>query len=223
MKKLYVFPAIIITLFVNICAQERSLNVPGEKHLTNIKQLTFGGENAEAYFSSDGKQLIVSVEARRPRLRSDLHDEHRRLEREDGFERRRPNDVLVLLQRRKEDSLRFDISRQIKSVRRTPISRKDMSGPIYPDYDIFQANADGSNIKPLTTTPGYDAEATVSPNGKKIVFTSIRDGDLDLYVMDTDGKNVKRLTNELGYDGGAFFSPDNKQIVYRSFHPTTAS
>ena len=69
--------------------------------------------------------------------------------------------------------------------------------------------------------PGYDAEATVSPNGKKIIFTSMRDGDLDLYVMDKNGKNVKRLTTELGYDGGAFFSPDSKQIVYRSFHPKT--
>jgi Tol biopolymer transport system component len=92
---------------------------------------------------------------------------------------------------------------------------------IYPDYDIVSANADGSNIKQLTKTPGYDAEATVSPDGKKIIFTSMRDGDLDLYVMDRNGKNVKRLTTELGYDGGAFFSPDSKQIVYRAFHPKT--
>ena len=73
----------------------------------------------------------------------------------------------------------------------------------------------------MTKTPGYDAEATVSPDGKKIIFTSMRDGDLDLYVMDINGKNVKRLTTELGYDGGAFFSPDGKQIVYRAYHPKT--
>ena len=73
----------------------------------------------------------------------------------------------------------------------------------------------------LTNSPGYDAEATISPNGKKIVFTSERDGDLELYSMDIDGKNVKRLTNEPGYDGGAFYSPDNKMIVYRGSHPTT--
>ena len=90
---------------------------------------------------------------------------------------------------------------------------------IYPTYDIFTANADGTNIKQLTKTSGYDAEATISPNGKKIVFTSMRDGDLDLYSMDTNGKNVKRLTDEIGYDGGAFFSPDSKMIVYRRSTP----
>jgi Tol biopolymer transport system component len=92
---------------------------------------------------------------------------------------------------------------------------------IFPTYDIYVANADGRKIKPLTKTPGYDAEATVSPDGKKIIFTSMRDGDLELYSMDINGKNVKRLTTELGYDGGAFFSPDSKQIVYRAYHPKT--
>ena len=71
----------------------------------------------------------------------------------------------------------------------------------------------------LTKTPGYDAEATISPNGKKIVFTSVRDGDLDIYTMDIDGKNVRRLTNEVGYDGGPFFSYDSEWIVYRAHHP----
>ncbi|MCA9452209.1 MAG: PD40 domain-containing protein, partial [Nitrospira sp.] len=73
----------------------------------------------------------------------------------------------------------------------------------------------------LTSAHGYDAEATISPDGKTIVFTSIRDGDLDVYTMDIDGKNLKRLTHEVGYDGGAFFSPDNKRIVYRAHHPKT--
>jgi Tol biopolymer transport system component len=91
---------------------------------------------------------------------------------------------------------------------------------IYKGYDIFTASPDGSNIKQLTNTPGYDAEATIAPNGKKIVFTSVRDGDLDIYTMDLDGKNVKRLTTELGYDGGPFFSYDSQWIVYRASHPT---
>ncbi|MEO7658451.1 MAG: hypothetical protein ABIV48_02445, partial [Pyrinomonadaceae bacterium] len=93
---------------------------------------------------------------------------------------------------------------------------------IYPEYDIFMATPDGKKIKQLTKTAGYDAEATVSPDGKKVIFTSERDGDLDLYSMDANGRNVKRLTNELGYDGGAFYSPDSKQIVYRASHPTTS-
>ena len=83
---------------------------------------------------------------------------------------------------------------------------------VYPDFDIFIANKKGKITKQLTNTSGYDAEATISPNGKKIVFTSDRSGDLELYVMDIDGSNLKQVTNELGYDGGAFFSPDSKGI-----------
>jgi TolB protein len=92
---------------------------------------------------------------------------------------------------------------------------------LYPGYDIFSAKADGSDLKRLTEADGYDAEATVAPNGKKIVFTSVRDGDLDIYTMDLDGRNVKRLTTELGYDGGPFFSYDSQWIVYRAHHPQT--
>ena len=76
-------------------------------------------------------------------------------------------------------------------------------------------------MKQLTTTPGYDAETTITLDGKKLVFTSMRDGDLDIYTMNADGNNVKRLTNELGYDGGPFWSYDGKQIVYRAHHPKT--
>ena len=81
---------------------------------------------------------------------------------------------------------------------------------IYPGYDIFSAKPDGSDLKNITNVHGYDAEATIAPNGKRIVFTSMRDGDLDIYTMDIDGKNVKRLTNELGYDGGPFWSYDSQ-------------
>jgi TolB protein len=87
------------------------------------------------------------------------------------------------------------------------------------DYEIFSVRLDGEQISRLTATPGYDAEATVSPDGKHIVFTSLRDGDLDLYTMNLDGTHVRRLTDELGYDGGGVFSPDSKRIAYRAFHP----
>jgi len=90
---------------------------------------------------------------------------------------------------------------------------------VFPGYDIFTAKPDGSDLKRLTDTPGYDAEATVSPKGDRIVFTSMRDGDLDLYSMKMDGSDVRRLTRRLGYDGGAFFSPDGKKICYRAYHP----
>ncbi|HYT55008.1 MAG TPA: hypothetical protein VEQ38_09870 [Verrucomicrobiae bacterium] len=93
--------------------------------------------------------------------------------------------------------------------------------PIYPSYEIFSANVDGSGLKRLTKNPGYDAEGTISPDGKKIVFTSMRAGDLDIYTMNSDGNGIKRLTSEKGYDGGPFFSWDGKTIVYRAYHPKT--
>jgi Tol biopolymer transport system component len=87
------------------------------------------------------------------------------------------------------------------------------------DYDLYAVRIDGQEMQRLTATPGYDAEATVSPDGKTIVWTSVKDGDLDLYAMNLDGSKPRRLTNEIGYDGGAFFSPDSKRIVYRASHP----
>jgi Tol biopolymer transport system component len=220
MKKLTLFLAIIITGFSNIRAQQNSLSVPGEKHLTNIKQLTFGGENAEAYFSFDGKKL--SFQSKRDGRGCDqiysMNIDGSNVKMVSNGEGRT---TCSYFYKGGKKILYASTHGGAKECPANPDFSKGYVWAIYPTYDIFQANADGSDIKPLTTSPGYDAEATISPDGKKIIFTSTRDGDLDLYVMDTNGKNVKRLTNELGYDGGAFFSPDNKQIVYRSFHPKT--
>jgi Tol biopolymer transport system component len=93
--------------------------------------------------------------------------------------------------------------------------------PIYSSYEIYTAKPDGSDLRRLTNSPGYDAESTISRDGKKIVFTSMRHGDLDVYTMNADGSNVRQLTHEMGYDGGAFFSDDGKKIVYRSQQPKT--
>jgi Tol biopolymer transport system component len=93
--------------------------------------------------------------------------------------------------------------------------------PIYESYDIFVADLEGNITSQLTTEPGYDAEATVSPKGDKIVFTSMRTGDLELFTMNIDGSDVKQITNELGYDGGAFFSPDGTKLIFRSSRPKT--
>ncbi|KAI6226195.1 WD40-like protein [Aphelenchoides fujianensis] len=92
---------------------------------------------------------------------------------------------------------------------------------VYPEMDIFLVNEYGNVVKRLTDSPGYDAEGVVSPDGKTILFTSKRNGDLDLYLMDTDGSNVRQLTSELGYNGGGFFSPDGTKIIYRASRPTT--
>lgn len=88
-----------------------------------------------------------------------------------------------------------------------------------PAMEIFEANPDGSGMKRLTDSPGYDAEASYSPDGKSIVFCSNRSGaeNLELYIMDSDGKNVRQLTNAPGcYNGGPFFSPDGKRIIFRT-------
>ena len=93
--------------------------------------------------------------------------------------------------------------------------------PIYKSFDIFLADTNGNIVKRLTSTPGYDAEGTLSPDGKKMIFTSMRDGDLDLYIMDLKTEKVKRITNTLGYDGGAWFSRDGEKIIWRASRPTT--
>lgn len=211
---------IALSAVISVAAQTDPLKFEGEKHFKNIKQLTFSGENAEAYFSFNGKKLIFQSK------RDDLQCDQIFSMNIDG------SDVKMVSNGEGRTTCSYFLKggkkvvyastyRGAKECPPNPDFTQGYVWAIYPDYDIYVSNSDGTNIKPLTTTPGYDAEATVSPNGKKIVFTSERDGDLELYSMDIDGKNVKRLTNEVGYDGGAFYSPDSKMIVYRGSHPTT--
>ena len=216
MMKFALFIVIFSIFSISVSAQDAA----NEKHLQNIKQLTFGGENAEAYFSFDGKSLIFQSK------RDGRDCDQIYMMNTDGSNVRMVSTGFG----RTTCSYFFKGGKQIlyasthlggRECPPNPDYSKGYVWAIYPEYDIFTANRDGSNIKQLTATKGYDAEATISPDGKRIIFTSGRDGDLDLYSMDKNGKNVKRLTNELGYDGGAFFSPDGKQIVYRSFHPKT--
>lgn len=203
----------ILLLSTGVLAQN-NLQFPGEKHLKNIKQLTFGGENAEAYFSSDGKQLIF--QSKRDQMKCDqiftMNIDGSKVKMVSNGEGRT---TCSYFQKNRKKILYASTFGGSKECPPNPDFSMGYVWAVYPDYDIYEANADGSNPKKLTDTKGYDAEATVSPDGKKIVFTSERDGDLELYVMDSNGKNVKRLTDEIGYDGGAFFSPDSKQIVYR--------
>jgi TolB protein len=219
MKIPALFLVIIVTLVFSSNAPAQMM-FPGEKHLQNVKQLTFGGENAEAYFSFDGGRLIFQSK-RDGRGCDQIYSMNT-----DGSNVRMVSNG----EGRTTCSYFFKDGKKVLYAS-TFGGKKECPPPadyskgyvwaIYPDYDIYTSKPDGTNIKPLTATKGYDAEATVSPDGKKIIFTSMRDGDLDLYSMDAKGKNVKRLTTELGYDGGAFFSPDGKQIVYRSYHPKT--
>ncbi len=189
---------------------------PGERHLANVRQLTFGGENAEAYWSADGKKLIF--QSTRPPFDCDqifVMD---------------PDAPEVAPQLVSTGKGRTTCSYFFPDGKEILYASSHLSGARCPtppdrshgytwglfDYDIFKAHADGSGITRLTDAPGYDAEATISTDGRKVVFTSVRDGDLELYAMDADGKNVKRLTHDPGYDGGAFYSDEGEWIVYRT-------
>jgi TolB protein len=220
MSKISISFLILIALASNIAAQTPSLQIPGEKHLKDIKQLTFGGENAEAYFSFDGKQLIF--QSKRDGRACDqiyrMNIDGTNVRMVSNGQGRTTCSYFFKGGKRVLYSSTFGGKRECPPE---PDRSQGYVWPVYWDYDIYTATPAGKDIKNLTNSPGYDAEATISPNGKKIVFTSERDGDLELYSMDIDGKNVKRLTNELGYDGGAFFSPDSKVIVYRGSHPQT--
>ena len=170
--------------------------LPAERHLSNIKQLTFGGGNAEAYFSGRA-EAYFSVHAGRPRVRSDLHDGRRWIQRTNGFDRNRSHNLLLLLSKSRPNHLFVDAPGR-QRVSATSRFLQGYVWAIYPTYDIFIARPNGTELKQLTNSPGYDAEATISTYGKKIVFTSMRDGDLDIYSMDANGKNVRRLTTDLG-------------------------
>ena len=220
MKKLYSL-AVILIFSLSSFAQSGPLAVDGEKHLKNIKQLTFGGENAEAYFSFDGKKLIFQS-------KRDGHECDRIYTMNvDGSNVKQVSNgegrtTCAFYMKRDKRIIYASTHGGSKECPPNPDFSKGYVWAVYPDYDLYTAKPDGSDIKKLTKTAGYDAEATLSPNGKKIVFTSERDGDLELYSMDANGKNIKRLTHEPGYDGGAFFSPDGKMIVYRGSHPSDA-
>jgi len=222
MKKLYSIILVIIASLSTAFAQASPHSVDGERHLKNIKQLTFGGENAEAYFSSDGKQLIFQSK-RDGRGCDQIYRMN-----VDGSKVKMISNGAG----RTTCSYFFKGGKRVlyasthggaKECPPNPDMSQGYVWAVYSDFDIYTATPDGKDIKKLTNSPGYDAEATVSPDGKKIVFTSERDGDLDLYSMDIDGNNVKRLTDGVGYDGGAFYSPDSKMIVYRRSTPTTTA
>ncbi|HEY0078907.1 MAG TPA: hypothetical protein VGB73_09705 [Pyrinomonadaceae bacterium] len=201
-------------------AAASSVELSAEKHLRRVRQLSFGGENAEAYFSGDGRQLIFQSKRDGQEC-----DQIYTMEVEGAGVR-----MVSTGAGRTTCSYFFPKGGRIlyasthlaaKECPPRPDYSRGYVWPIYPSFDIFTARPDGSDLRRLTSTPGYDAEATVSPDGRRIVFTSMRDGDLDIYTMDASGRGVRRLTTELGYDGGAFFSPDNHQIVYRAYHPKT--
>jgi TolB protein len=216
--KSFLKTAMLVMCLSSISIAQDSLIVPSEKHFEHLKQLTFGGENAEAYFSFKGEKL--SFQSTRDALQCDqiftmdLDGKDVRLL---STGKGRTTCAYYL----PGDSTFIYSSTHLSDTSCPP--RPDYSKgyiwAVYKSYDIYFADVQRTTLKRLTSTDGYDAEATVSPLGDRIVFTSVRNGDLDLYSMNLDGSDVKQLTHETGYDGGAFYSPDGKQIVYRAYHP----
>ena len=207
-----------------------TIHFPGEKHFANIQQLTFGGDNAEAYFSFDGKYIVFQKTNPKEGIQCD-QIWMGKVPTQAG-EKFQPKLVSTGTGRTTcayffpDGKHILYGSTHLGSVDCPPIPDRSKYGnkyiwAIYKDFDIFKADTNGKIIKRLTKTPGYDAEANISPNGKTILFTSMRDGDLDLYTMNLNGKHVKRITNMLGYDGGAWFSPDGTKIIWRASRPQT--
>ena len=207
-----------------------SIQFFGEKHFKNIRQLTFGGDNAEAYFSYDGKYLVYQRTDVLNNIPCDQIWMGKLPEKEnDVFQPR-----LVSTGTGRTTCAFFHpdgkhvyyASTHLGNTGCPPVPDRSKYGnryvwPIYADFDIFMADTSGKKIRRITNTPGYDAEATISPKGDRMIFTSMRDGDLELYSMNLKGKQVKRLTHTAGYDGGAWFSPDGNYIIWRASRPST--
>lgn len=218
--KSILYTIIPIYLYTFSFAQQPSYWFEGEKHLTNIRMLTDGGENAEAYLSFDEQKLIFQAtvgELKCDQIFSMKIDGSQKQLVSTGNGRTTcayflPGDERII----------YSSTHMTDSDCPAPPDRtKGYVWQLYDSFDIFSANSDGTDVTPLTFSGKYDAEATVSPREDKIVFTSTRDGDPELYVMDIDGSNQTRLTFEKGYDGGAFFSQDGSKIVFRASRPKT--
>ena len=217
----------ILTVFLSlilaeqISAQNDEYKFPGEKHLSNIKMLTDGGENAEAYLSFDEKKLIFQS------THGNLKCDQIFIMNIDGSYKK-----MVSTGKGRTTCSYFLPGDKKIIYASTQLAGDDCPAPpdrakgyvweLYKSYDIFSADADGTNLQRLTSADGYDAEATVSPKGDKIVFTSTRDGDPEIYTMNLDGSDQTRLTFQKGYDGGPYFSLDGTKIVFRASRPKTA-
>lgn len=207
-----------------------TVHYPEEKHFKNIQQLTFGGDNAEAYWSYDGKYIVFQ----RTNPKEGLNCDQIYMGKVPQHPGEKFEYKLVSTGKGRTTCPFFTkdgkhiiyASTHLAADSCPPIPDRKKYGnryiwPLYDSYDIFMADLDGNIVKQLTHAKGYDAEATLSPDGKKMIYTSDKDGDLELYIMDLKSGKEKRVTHTVGYDGGAWFSPDGKKIIWRASRPQT--
>lgn len=206
-----------------------TLVYPDEKHFAHLQQLTFGGDNAEAYFSDDGRWLIFQKTNPAEGIPCDQMYIGKVPRRGKKFTYR----MVSTGKGRttcgfftKDGKHVIYASTHLAGDACPPVPDRKKYGnkyiwPLYSSYDIFMADREGNIVKQLTHSKGYDAEATLSPDGKKMVYTSTKDGDIELYVMDLASGEEKRITHTLGYDGGAWFSPDGTKLIWRASRPVT--
>jgi Tol biopolymer transport system component len=208
-------------------SQNEPIHYKKEKTFTNVRQLTYGGNNAEAYFNPNGDQLVFQSDNARWGVGCDQiftlklnapGDSTRKQMISTGQGRTTCSWFMP-------DGQHFlYASTHEGAIQCPPVPEKKPGHyvwPLYSDYEIYVADLNGKIVQQLTNSPRYDAEATISPKGDKIIFTSLRNGDLDLYTMNLDGSELKQITSTLGYDGGATFSPDGNYIVWRASRPSS--
>jgi TolB protein len=207
-----------------------TLRYPEETHFKNIQQLTFGGDNAEAYWSYDSKWLIFQKTSLKEGIPCDqMYIGKVPAKKGDKFE---PKLVSTGKGRTtcgffmKDGKHIVYASTHLGSSDCPPVPDRAKYGnkyiwPLYNTFDIFMTDLNGNIVKQLTNSPYYDAEATISPDGTKMIYTSTKDGDIELYIMDLKTGTEKRITNIMGYDGGAWFSPDGSKLIWRASRPKT--
>ncbi|MGL2963284.1 M20/M25/M40 family metallo-hydrolase [Flavobacterium sp. RSB2_4_14] len=220
LHKNLIFTFLLTAIFTNSFAQE--------KHLKNIQKLTFGGDNAEAYFSPNSQMLTMQVSNPKAGILCDqiyLYDLQSKTYSSENLKLISTGKGRTTCSYFMPDGKHIIYASTHAFANECPPPPKPKDGKylwaVYPEFDIYMADLNGKIVKQLTNSRGYDAEAVVSPDGKKIAFTSTRSGDLELWTMDIDGTNLKQITNSLGYDGGSFFSHDSKKLVFRSSRPKT--
>lgn len=208
-----------------------TLHYPEETHFRNLRQLTFGGDNAEAYFSYDGKYLVFQKTSAKEGIPCDqiyigkipANEKEAFIPKLVSSGKGRTTCAYFL----PDGKHIVYASTHLGGEECPPVPDRSKYGnryiwPLYASYDIFMADTNGVIVKQLTHAKGYDAEATISPDGRKMVYTSDKDGDLELYIMDLKTGREKRITHTVGYDGGAWFSPDGKKLIWRASRPRTA-